>query len=317
MALLFALLACSAGSNAQRSYFKLYDQNRGLAAGEIAALAQDDDGYIWIGANRGLLRFDGHKFLRWAPQTLDEVVYELAYGPGDELLARTAAGRGLRRTSTALEAVAGPDGAPLAALSALQFDASGRLWAILGRQLWRRYREMHWQRLQPKLAGEAPLHLRALGDDLVIFTAHAAWRLRAKSGVDELMCAPDLCFAAGGGGRPIWLASHFAHGLWRVGADATQALERPDGRVMDMRERGGTLWLAMDRLLIGFEPDGRTRRMGIADGVPSGRPLLIDREQSLWVGTFVGLRCRLFRRGVRRRKTMAGSAWTEPPRSAT
>ncbi|MHB8679993.1 MAG: sensor histidine kinase [Rudaea sp.] len=289
MTLLFALLACSAGSNAQRSYFKLYDQNQGLATGEIAALAQDDDGYIWIGANRGLLRFDGHEFLRWAPQTLDEVVYELAYGPGDELLARTATGRGLRRTATALEAIAGPDGAPLAALSALQFDASGRLWAIIGRQLWRRDREMHWQRLQPKLAGEAPLHLRALGDDLVIFTAHAAWRLRAKGGVDELMRAPDLSFAAGGGGRPIWLASHFGHGLWRVGAGATRALERPDGRVMDMRERGGTLWLAMDRLLIGFEPDGRTRRMGIADGVPSGGPLLIDREQSLWVGTFVGL----------------------------
>lgn len=289
MALLFVLLAFSSGGHAQRSYFRLYDQNQGLAAGEIAALAQDDDGYIWIGAQRGLLRFDGHEFLRWAPHDLDEVVYELVYGPGDQLLVRTATGRGLRRTATAFAAIAGPDGAPLAALSALQFDAGGRLWAIIGQQLWRRDREIRWLRLEPQLAGEAPLHLRALGNDLVVFTAHAAWRLRAAGGVDELLHAPDLRFAAGGGAHPIWLASHFGHGLWRVGAGATQVLARPDGRVMDMRERGSTLWLAVDRQLIAFELDGRTRHMGIADGVPSAGPLLIDHEQSLWVGTFVGL----------------------------
>src|SRR5947209_1249368 len=103
--LLLAIALCASISNAhaQRSYFKLYDQNQGLAAGEIAALAQDDDGYIWIGAHRGLLRFDGHEFLRWAPQQLDEVVYELIYGPDDQLLLRTATGHGLRRTAAGLE----------------------------------------------------------------------------------------------------------------------------------------------------------------------------------------------------------------------
>lgn len=287
--LVFALLSCSAAANAQRSYFKLYDQNQGLAAGEIAALIQDDEGFIWIGAHRGLLRFDGHEFLRWAPQQLDEVVYELVYGPDDQLLLRTATGRGLRRTADGLEVVAGPDGTPLVALSALQFDASGQLWAIVDRQLWRRDRAMRWQRRELQLAAETPLHLRALGDDLMVFTARAAWQLRADGDVEELLRAPDLHFAAGGSDRPIWIASHFGRGLWRVGADGTQVLERPEGRVMDMRERGGTLWLAMDRQLLAFEPDGRTRHMGIAEGVPSAGPLLIDREQSLWVGTFVGL----------------------------
>ena len=138
--LAIALLLWIVDASAQRSYFRLYDQNQGLAAGEIAALAQDDDGFIWIGAHRGLLRFDGHEFLRWAPQQLDEVVYELVYGPNDQLLARTASGLGLRRTAAGLEAIVGPDGVPLAALSTLQFDASGQLWAVIGQQLWRRDR---------------------------------------------------------------------------------------------------------------------------------------------------------------------------------
>jgi signal transduction histidine kinase len=289
MFLAIALLWLIADAHAQRSYFKLYDQNQGLAAGEIAALAQDDDGFIWIGAHRGLLRFDGHEFLRWAPQQLDEVVYELAYGPGDQLLVRTASGRGLRRTSTGLEVIAGPDGTPLAALSASQFDASGRLWAIIGRQLWRRDRELRWQQLNPQLQRETPLHLRALGGDLVVFTAQAAWRLRDGGVADELLRAPDLRFAAGGGEHAIWIASHFGRGLWRIAANGTQILQRPEGRVLDLRERGGTVWLAMDRELLAFEPDGRTRHMGIAEGVPSAGPLLIDHDHSLWVGTFVGL----------------------------
>ena len=289
ISLAIVLLSVSADAYAQRSYFKLYDQNQGLAAGEIAALAQDDDGFIWIGAHRGLLRFDGHEFVRWAPRQLDEVVYELIYGAGDQLLARTATGRGLRRTAAGLEALAGPDGTPLTGLSALQFDAGAQLWAIVGGQLWRRDRDLRWQRLQPQLAGEAPRHLRALGDGMVVFTEHAAWLLRADGRIDELLRAPDLQFAAGGEAHAIWIASHFGRGLWRIDANGTQALERPEGRVLDMRERSATLWLAMDRQLLAYEPDGRTRRMGIAEGVPSAGPLLVDHEQSLWVGTFVGL----------------------------
>ena len=284
-----AWLSLMADAQAQRSYFKLYDQNQGLAAGEIAALAQDQDGFIWIGAHRGLLRFDGREFLRWAPQALDEVVYELVYGPDDQLLARTATGRGLRRTAQGLEPIAGPDGTPLSALSALQFDGAGRLWAIIGGQLWQRDRALRWQRRDLDLKGETPLHLRSLADDLILFSDRAAWRLRSGGAIDELLRAPDLRFAAGGEANPIYLASHFGHGFWRVSDGSTQTLERPDGRVIDMQERDGTLWLAMDRELLALEPDGHTRSMGIAEGVPSAGPLLVDREHSLWVGTFVGL----------------------------
>ena len=38
------------------------------APSQIAALAQTQDGYLWIGSARGLFRFDGLKFEEYKPQ---------------------------------------------------------------------------------------------------------------------------------------------------------------------------------------------------------------------------------------------------------
>ena len=93
------LVLLSAEALAQRSYFRLYDQDYGLDVGEIVALVQDGDGFLWIGSHRGLVRFDGRTFVPWGQDEVDEVVSQLIYGPDDELLIRTATGRGLRRTA--------------------------------------------------------------------------------------------------------------------------------------------------------------------------------------------------------------------------
>ncbi len=37
----------------------------GLPPGTIWALAQDGDGYLWIGTDSGLARFDGERFRTW------------------------------------------------------------------------------------------------------------------------------------------------------------------------------------------------------------------------------------------------------------
>jgi ligand-binding sensor domain-containing protein len=41
----------------------------GVFAGAPTAIAQTTDGYVWIGTLAGLLRFDGVRFVRWAPPT--------------------------------------------------------------------------------------------------------------------------------------------------------------------------------------------------------------------------------------------------------
>lgn len=63
----------------------------------------------------------------------------------------------------------------------------------------------------------------------------------------------------------------------------------PVGRAIGLRDRGGTLFVAMDRYLLVVSPDGSVEALGWDEGVESGGPLLVDREGSLRLGSFVGL----------------------------
>src|SRR5271167_4580931 len=49
-----------------QSYYTFWSEKDG-APGEITALAQTQDGYLWIGSERGLFRFDGVKFEEYSP----------------------------------------------------------------------------------------------------------------------------------------------------------------------------------------------------------------------------------------------------------
>ncbi|HLH40602.1 MAG TPA: ATP-binding protein [Bryobacteraceae bacterium] len=65
---LFALLACQAAF-AQRFNFKLYGEEEGLANLAVQAVLQDRAGFLWVGTQNGLYRYDGSHF---APFGKDE-----------------------------------------------------------------------------------------------------------------------------------------------------------------------------------------------------------------------------------------------------
>ena len=62
------------------------------------------------------------------------------------------------------------------------------------------------------------------------------------------------------------------------------------GRPIDMVQRGSTLWVAYDNGLVVLRAGEPPEVLGPAEDVPSGGPLLVDREGSLWLGTYRGLR---------------------------
>jgi len=49
-----------------------YDYSAGLTQSSITALAQDQFGYIWVGTQAGLNRFDGHEFKQFQPKQQDK-----------------------------------------------------------------------------------------------------------------------------------------------------------------------------------------------------------------------------------------------------
>ena len=66
VALLMVLGAPLAASPANTDYtLKSWTQADGLPGARVWAITQDDDGYIWIGTDAGLVRFDGVTFITW------------------------------------------------------------------------------------------------------------------------------------------------------------------------------------------------------------------------------------------------------------
>ena len=56
------IYACAFPAHAQRLQFESYGREDGIISGTIEAIYQDNQGYIWVGAEDVMLRFDGHNF---------------------------------------------------------------------------------------------------------------------------------------------------------------------------------------------------------------------------------------------------------------
>ncbi len=61
---LFIFLAINAAGQGPRQYtFTHYGVSAGLASNEATASIQDEQGFVWVGTNNGLQRFDGQRFM--------------------------------------------------------------------------------------------------------------------------------------------------------------------------------------------------------------------------------------------------------------
>ena len=71
-----AFAQTSETSSGKYFLFKNYTTQNGLLNNEILTMAQDRHGYIWIGSNLGLTRFDGKAFHHKAiPEIFDNPAY--------------------------------------------------------------------------------------------------------------------------------------------------------------------------------------------------------------------------------------------------
>ena len=63
--LLAALAFTTSGAGAQRISLQYLGQNEGLGNLSLTALAQDPSGYLWVGTENGLFRYNGAEFRRY------------------------------------------------------------------------------------------------------------------------------------------------------------------------------------------------------------------------------------------------------------
>jgi ligand-binding sensor domain-containing protein/signal transduction histidine kinase len=274
----------------------------GLPSGLIWALAQDRDGYLWVGTDTGLVRFDGVRFVAATdPALASRSIRSLLSTSDGSLWVGTSDGLVVRMSAEGVQHFSESDGTPQS-IGTLVEDSHHRLWAG-GRRGLAVFTDGKWSRTGAE-AGMSDEVIAGLYEDTeqtlwVAGSAHLYRRLK-NSPRFELTATRFFVRA---------LCADATGRLWAVGPQQVIAPldERPGedrgkpladvGGWRLIRDRQGNLWVAtlgggVLRLRVsdsGAVPvfESLNHQMGLTSD--SVRALFEDREGNLWVGTQDGL----------------------------
>ena len=128
-----------------------WSQKDGLPAGVITALAQDNDGYLWVGTNAGLYRFNGARFTPWSTLSTSilpshNISSIRVDREGAVWIGFGEAGGISRLRDGQADSFGVEQGLPESAVTTLVEDANGGLWAgtaaglyFLRNERWQKY----------------------------------------------------------------------------------------------------------------------------------------------------------------------------------
>jgi ligand-binding sensor domain-containing protein/signal transduction histidine kinase len=245
----------------------------GLPKGPVYAIHQTPDGYLWIGTERGLYRFDGVRFASISPgnpelSALGHVLGLTVDNAGDlwARLRRPTLLSYKRGVFTDGMAQAGKQSATTTAI-ARAHDGSLLIWALQGE-------------------GSARV-LR--GGKMVTVAAPVGF---SRSPVLALAQTPD---------GDIWVGTRDA-GLFRLRGNETTAVREnlPDRKVNAIVSAGqGQLWIGTDAGIVRWDGK-RLTQAGVPPPLDSVQALslAVDRDANLWVGTNSRGLIRLSRFGI-------------------
>ncbi len=285
----FAVLASARAQAADRRY-RVLDSGDGLPVSHVDSLAEDAEGFIWVGTAAGLARMDGARIVPWGTDRLRVPVYRVATGPRPGQVALDANGEAWEVRGDSVERI-GPEGAPLSSVFDLGFAPDGALWVADASGLWRRGVGGDWTR--PLRAHPVEAQVRRLqrdGDRLLLMTDREIWSLASDGRPFHLVDADRAHSLVHLPGGDLLVQQRMGH-LLRVSPQGSRRTLPfgPLARGMDMVRRGDTVWVAVDRGLYAWREGQEPELLGPDQGVWSGGPLLVDHEGSLWLGTFRGL----------------------------
>jgi signal transduction histidine kinase/ligand-binding sensor domain-containing protein len=244
----------------------------GFAKGLIYAIAQTPDGYLWLGTEFGLLRFDGVRAVAWTPPKgqlpSNNITMLLVTHDGTFWIGTT---KGLASwKDSKLTTYSELNGSPI---SALLEDRMGTVWVATD---------------EPRIFGEnvGPINADSEGKFWVgLEKGNAKW----KSGRPESFEVPGAEY-----GLPP-LGEHeksalLTSGDGRVPGPANWPARKPNAPPI-LRDRDGGVWVGTrDRGLIHFH-QGRRDVFSEIDGLSGNTvtALLQDREGDIWAVTTNGI----------------------------
>ncbi len=307
---LFTLcLWSSAGASASPLINRVWKTSNGLPHNNVAAILQTRDGYVWLGTEGGLSRFNGFEFNTYstenAPALKSNDVSALAETRDGSLWLGTVGGGLARLRNGQFTTFTTKDGLASDSVTTLLEDREGSLWVGTGGGGVSRLRNGQFQSFTPR-DGLASLTIFTIVQDAsggVWFGTDAGvshWDgNRFRSYTRQQGWPQDIRALLWDRAGRLWAGTNGA-GLIRAelqpgGAlrltkiDPTRGLS--NNPIYSLREDSeGTIWVAMLRAGVSRLKDGVFSAFTRADGLSSDDvcSLWEDREGNMWAGTLGG-----------------------------
>jgi ligand-binding sensor domain-containing protein/signal transduction histidine kinase len=274
--------------------------------GAINAIAQTADGYLWIGTDKGLVRFDGFTFnlvsLRPAASASDTPILQLLTDPGGQLWIRPEGADFIRQNNGQFESVQYGIRMQTSQITAMSKDNKGRIVVSdIAKGTFRFQGGEVEQLAQPAvLSGLASppiislaqgtdgrLWFGTLGVGLFVFADGQATRVDAGLPDRKINCLLLI------GSDELWVGTDT--GLFRWNGQEFHRINLPPAlgsvQVLSLlRDRNSNIWAGTTRGLLRINSNGASFS---AEDAIRGRgginTLFEDREGNLWVGGSQGL----------------------------
>ena len=285
--------------------FRSYGTQQGLNNLAPNLLLQDRMGFIWVGTEDGLYRYDGQRFQTFdrrmgLPSTYITALHEDA---GGALWAGTYQGLA-RKDGDHFVAVKEDGGLPNAPVEGIASDSSNQIWAATPRGLFLNRNGQIWSLAPGWPGGEATAVLAPHGakkvwaaewreskgrkEAIVHVWDGGQWRMYSRAGGPWTDRIDDFAEDRNGW---VWARTRRELMALAPGEHEFKAVKVPFSLTISARaglslDQEGNLFLPTDSGLVSFE-DGRWQKLGMKDGLPVEwtRGVLEDREHSLWVAS--------------------------------
>jgi signal transduction histidine kinase/CheY-like chemotaxis protein/ligand-binding sensor domain-containing protein len=283
---------------AQRAYayaFSAYSISDGLPGNVVSTVFQTRDGYLWVGTEAGLARFDGVHFTTFrvadTPGLADNLI-RCFYEDGAGTLWIGTQGGLSRYLDGKFERVAGVD-QPVSAIAA---ESNGRIWiATWGQGLWE-----YWQgRLIPH-ADDPVLPADKWVTNVFVDASDRVWigfhdhgiamrdggGFQAVSGPGSLL--PQVSRMAEAPRGTLWFAT--AQGLYRYHDGLFQLAGKEQGLASDamtdcFTDQLGHLWVTDRSLFVSLDPAQGSFTRVVVPPSDYCRSVAQDREGAYWLAT--------------------------------
>jgi len=274
----------------------------GLPQNRVQALAQTSDGFLWLGTEAGLVRFDGFEFMALGRDSVSGL-------PGNDIRCLSASADGTLWIGTnaglaqwragRLTVLAQRDSAPGHVIRGLAQSGDGLLWVLteiglteLGARGPVAVRSPFADSLITNIAADGMGGVWAIAQNRMAIYRGGRWKVPSGAGPQEQIrfvesSGRGLTASAGGNKcqEETYVAASDVAAQFALGKDI------PTGRIQTMlADREGSLWIGTSAGLMRWTR-GRIERFPLTDSLATASVLALteDHEGNLWVGTENGL----------------------------